>query len=128
MKLIRVLLSLAVSFCVLAVALAQTAENYPVSPDSKPQPGVPKGEVLKFTFENSKIFPGTWREYWVYVPVQYRPEKPACVYVNQDGIQWKAPTVFDNLIYHNEMPVTIGVFVTPGRVLAVNAETANDRF
>ena len=42
------------------------------------------------------------------------PEKPACVYVNQDGIQWKAPTVFDNLIYHNEMPVTIGVFITPG--------------
>ena len=26
------------------------------------------------------------------------------------------------------MPVTIGVFVTPGRVLAANAETANDRF
>ena len=75
-----------------------------------------------------KYFPGTWREYWVYVPAQYRPEKPACVYVNQDGIQWKAPTVFDNLIYRNEMPVTIGVFVTPGRVVAANAETANDRF
>ena len=103
-------------------------EKYDVDSASIEQPGVPKGEVLKFTFDNSKIFPGTWREYWVYVPAQYRPEKPACVYVNQDGIQWKAPTVFDNLIYHNEMPVTIGVFVMPGRVLAVNAETANDRF
>ena len=92
------------------------------------QPGVPKGEVLKFTFDSSKIFPGTWREYWVYVPTQYHPEKPACVYVNQDGIQWKAPTVFDNLIYRNEMPITIGIFIMPGRVLASNAEAANDRF
>ena len=62
-------------------------EKYPVDSASIEQAGVPKGEVLKFTFENSKIFPGTWREYWVYVPAQYRPEKPACVYVNQDGIQ-----------------------------------------
>ena len=103
-------------------------EKYDVDSASIEQAGRPKGEVLKFTFENSKIFPGTWREYWVYVPAQYRPEKPACVYVNQDGIQWKAPVVFDNLIYRNEMPVTIGVFVMPGRVLAANVEAANDRF
>ena len=103
-------------------------EKYDVDSASIEQADVPKGEVLKFTFENSKIFPGTWREYWVYVPAQYRPEKPACVYVNQDGVQWKAPTVFDNLIYHNEMPITIGIFVTPGRILAANAEVANDRF
>ncbi len=103
-------------------------EKYEVDSASIEQAGVPKGEVLKFTFENSKIFPGTWREYWIYVPAQYRPEKPACVYVNQDGIQWKAPTVFDNLIYEKEMPVTIGVFVMPGRVIAANAEKENDRF
>ena len=105
-----------------------TEKKYDVDSASIEQAGIPKGEVLKFTFENSKIFPGTWREYWVYVPAQYRPEKPACVYVNQDGIQWKAPTVFDNLIYHNEMPITIGVFITPGRVVAANGEMANDRF
>src|SRR6267142_2369578 len=128
MKLIRVLLSLALSFCVVAVALAQNAENYPASPDSKPQPGVPKGEVLKFAFENSKIFPGTWREYWVYVPAQYTPDKPACVYVNQDGIQYEAPTVFDNLIARKEMPVTVGVFVMHGRVKAADGNTALDRF
>ncbi|HEY3135218.1 MAG TPA: SMP-30/gluconolactonase/LRE family protein [Blastocatellia bacterium] len=108
--------------------MAQTAENYPVNPDSKPQPGVPKGEVLKFTFENSKIFPGTWREYWVYVPAQYSPDKPACVYVNQDGIQYEAPTVFDNLIHKKEMPVTIGVFVMHGRVKAADSNAALDRF
>src|SRR5690606_38724962 len=71
---------------------------------------------------------GTWREYWIYVPVQYDPAQPACVYVNQDGIQWNAPVVFDNLIHKKEMPVTIGVFVSPGRVRSANADKANDRF
>ncbi|HEX6427918.1 MAG TPA: SMP-30/gluconolactonase/LRE family protein [Niastella sp.] len=106
-------------------------ENYPVDAASVVQPGVPKGEVLKFTFDHSTIFPGTWREYWIYIPAQYRPDKPACVYVNQDGIQWNAPTVFDNLIYRKEMPVTIGVFVTPGRVMpdtAASGTTALARF
>src|SRR5215471_1954442 len=106
----------------------QTQENYPPGPDSKPQPDVPKGEVLKFTFDRSKIFPGTWREYWVYVPAQYKPDKPACLYVNQDGIQWQAPTVFDNLIHKKEMPVTIGVFVMHGRVKATDETVALDRF
>ena len=106
----------------------QPSETYPVDSASVEQPGVPKGEILKFTFDQSKIFPGTWREYWVYVPAQYKPDKPACVYVNQDGIQWKAPTVFDNLIYKKEMPVTIGVFVTPGRVLADSGSNALEPF
>src|SRR6195952_2026379 len=107
---------------------APVEKKYDVDSASIEQAGVPKGEVLKFTFENSKIFPGTWREYWIYVPAQYRPEKPACVYVNQDGIQWKAPTVFDNLIYKKEMPVTIGVFVNPGRVLTADTAKGLDRF
>lgn len=106
----------------------QSAENYPVDSASVEQPGIPKGEILKFTFDQSKIFPGTWREYWVYVPAQYKADKPACVYVNQDGLQWKAPTVFDNLIYKKEMPVTIGVFVTPGRVMADSGSNALNRF
>ncbi|MCE6992874.1 SMP-30/gluconolactonase/LRE family protein [Dyadobacter sp. CY323] len=103
-------------------------ENYAVDPASEEQAGVPKGEVLKFTFDQSKIFPGTWREYWVYIPAQYKPDQPACVYMNQDGIQWKAPTVFDNLIHKKEMPVTIGVFVMHGKVKAANSGEANDRF
>jgi enterochelin esterase-like enzyme len=71
---------------------------------------VPKGELIKFNFEESKIFPGTFREVTVYVPAQYDPAQPACLYVNQDGVQYKAPTVFDNLIHRKEIPVTIGVF------------------
>src|SRR5690606_33485856 len=80
-------------------AIAQsTPEVYPLDSASVEQAGVPKGEILKFTFSDSKIFPGTTREISIYVPAQYKADKPACVYVNQDGVQWNAPTVFDNLI------------------------------
>jgi gluconolactonase len=121
-------LSFLMCLLVHASVFAQSAEVYPVDSASVEHPGVPKGEILKFVFDQSKIFPGTWRECWIYVPAQYKPDKPACVYVNQDGIQWKAPIVFDNLIYKNEMPVTIGVFVTPGRVLADSGSNALNRF
>ena len=67
---------------------AQITDNYQPGPDSKVQPGVPKGEILKFTFDKSRMFPGTTREYWVYVPTQYKPDKPACVFVCQDGIRY----------------------------------------
>lgn len=109
-------------------AFAQTPpETYPDDPASVEQAGVPKGELIKLSFTNSKIFPGTQRDYWIYVPAQYKPEQPACVYVNQDGVQWKAPTVFNNLIASGQMPVTIGVFVNPGWVRAANKEVALDR-
>src|SRR4030095_13717944 len=112
-----------------SILLSQkSVENYPTDSSSRDRPGIPKGEMLKFTFDQSKIFPGTWRECWVYIPAQYKADKPACVYVNQDGIQWEASTVFDNLIYKKEMPVTIGVFVTPGRVMADSGSNALDRF
>ncbi len=112
-----------------AGAIAQMpVEKYTTDSASVEHAGVPKGEVLKFVFESSKIFPGTRRDYWVYVPAQYRPEQLACVYVNQDGIGWRAPVVFDNLIYSKEMPITIGVFVSPGQVVAANGNPANDRF
>ena len=91
-------------------------EQYTIDSASIEHIGIPKGEILKFTFNNSKIFPGTTREVSVYVPKQYQGDKPACVYVNQDGMQWNAPTVFDNLISKKEMPITIGIFVTPGKV------------
>lgn len=83
----------------------------------------PKGELIKFVFDQSKIFPGTTRDVTVYIPKQYDPAKPACLYVNQDGVQFNAPTVFDELIHKHEMPITIGVFVTPGIVKAVSDQS-----
>src|SRR5437867_12462903 len=128
MRLVRAFLLSALFGSVIFAASPQTTSDYPLAPDSKPYPDVPKGEVLKLSFDQSKIFPGTARDYWIYVPAQYVPEKPACLYVNQDGIQSEAPTVFDNLIHKKEMPVTIGVFVMHGRVKAADANAALDRF
>ncbi len=113
----------------LAAPLPHAAEpDYPVSEDSKPHDEVPKGEKIELVFAESKIFPGTARKVTVYVPKQYDGSKPACVYVNQDGVQWNAPVVFDNLIAKGDMPVTIGVFVTPGVVKALDGNAALDRF
>jgi sugar lactone lactonase YvrE/enterochelin esterase-like enzyme len=94
---------------------------------AQPSESVPAGEVTKYAFEHSKIFPGTVRDYWLYVPRQYDPAKPACLYVNQDGVQYNAPAVFDELIATHAMPVVIGVFVMHGRVPAISS-SALDRF
>jgi gluconolactonase len=109
-------------------APARSADDYVPGPDSKPHDGVPKGDVVQLSFAGSKIFPGTVRDYWLYVPKQYRPDTPACVYIGQDGLRFEAPTVFDNLIHKKEMPVTIGVFVMHGRVKAADEDNALDRF
>jgi enterochelin esterase family protein len=96
-------------------------EHFTFGPDSQYQPGVPKGEITKLEFKDSKVFPGTVRDWWIYVPAQYDPKTPACVMVFQDGGayvnpagQFRVPVVFDNLIHKKEMPVTIGVFLNPG--------------
>ncbi len=112
----------------LTALLLPAADDYVPGPDSKVQPGVPQGELIKFEFAASKIFPGTTRDVTVYVPKQFDPAKPACVYVNQDGVQWNAPSVFDNLIARGELPIIIGVFVTPGVVKARDPATQQDRF
>jgi gluconolactonase len=107
---------------------AQSPEElYKIDSSSVEHPGVPKGELIRVSFGKSKIYPGTWRDYWIYVPAQYSPDKPACLYLNQDGIQMKAPTVFDNLIDKKEMPITIGVFVMPGTEPAADSLTSLDR-
>lgn len=88
---------------------------------------IPKGEVMQHSFSTSKIFPGTVRDFWVYVPKQYDPVKPACLHVNQDGVQFKAPEVLDELIHKKEIPVMIGLFVMHGKVPGPNGESL-DRF
>lgn len=118
----------------LASFLAQAATEYPLGPDSQAQPGVPQGKISKFSWNQSSVFPGTTREYWVYVPAQYDASKPACLMVFQDGGgyvstngPYRAPIVFDNLIHKKEMPVTIGVFVNPG-VVPSPSTNAQPRF
>src|SRR5256885_2228629 len=108
-------------------ASLHAADDYQPGPDSKPQEGVPKGEVVKGEFDQSKIFPGTWREYWIYKPPGYDASRPSPVMIFQDGIQYSAPVVFDNLIARKEIPPLVGMFVMHGRVRALSTN-ALDRF
>jgi enterochelin esterase-like enzyme len=106
----------------LAFSPGASGTEYRLGVDSLPQEGVPKGTVEKHTWNEGRIYPGTTRDYWVYVPAQYDEAKPACVMVFQDGTDFilskgevRVPTVFDNLIHKGEIPVTIGIFINPGR-------------
>ena len=95
-------------------------DAYILGPDSERHEGVPIGKVTKHT-HNSTVFPGTTRDYYLYVPARYDAAKPAAVMVFQDGHayvgekgEFRAPIVMDNLIHKQEMPVTIGIFINPG--------------
>jgi enterochelin esterase family protein len=93
-------------------------EVYETHPDARERAGVPKGTVTQMPSWRSKIFAGTTRNWWVYVPAQYNAANPAAVMVFQDGAgarQYAVP-VFDNLIAKGDIPVTVGVFIEPGGI------------
>ncbi len=95
---------------------------YKLTADSLPQPGVPRGKTFGFSIGNSKIFPGEHRGINVYVPAQYKPETPACVFVMLDGIWWSSVScVFDNLIHQGHLPVTIVVGLGWGETASARA-------
>ncbi len=117
---------LTVTTMVAAPAIAQD------HPDRIAQPGVPQGKVTSGQFAESQIFPGTRREYSVYVPAQYREDQPANLMVFMDGAGYskmdgafRVPIVFDNLIHQKAMPVTIAVFVNPGTIAATKPGAAD---
>lgn len=97
--------------------------DYPFTADSLPQEGVPKGQFLGPFEWNSQVIRGTVRRYWIYVPAQYKPEKAAGLLVFQDGQRatnpngsLRVPQVMENLIHKKEIPVMIGLFITPGNL------------
>ena len=104
------------------LAAAPVDDAYQLGPDSEVHAGVPQGTVTGWEKLPSEAYPGTLHDFCVYVPAQYDPAVPASLMVFQDGHAWalatgdlRVPAVFDNLIYRREMPVTIAVFINPGR-------------
>lgn len=94
-------------------------ERYMLGDDSTAQDGVPRGVVTKYHWLSEKVYPGTERDYWLYVPQQYDGTSAVCLMTFQDGELYvgseaNIPVVFDNLIASDEMPVTIGLFVNSG--------------
>jgi enterochelin esterase family protein len=105
-------------FLVFSPALMAANEGF--SADSQRQEGVPVGKVTRHELR-SRVFEGTLRQYYLYVPAQYQADQPAAVMVFQDGHAYvsedgpaRATIVLDNLIHQGEIPVTIALFVNPG--------------
>ena len=95
-------------------------EVYETHRDARERAGVPKGKLTQMPPWSSRVFPGTTRDWWVYVPAQYDAANPASVMVFQDGAaarQYVVP-VFDNLIAQGDIPVTVGIFLEPGGIKA----------
>lgn len=112
---------------------APTDDIYKLGPDSTQQPGVPEGKIVGPLTLASKVYSDTTRNYWVYIPAQYEAKSPACLMIFQDGHffvntkgEYRIPIVFDHLIYRREMPVTIAVFINPGRTADQKEATDKD--
>jgi gluconolactonase len=105
------------------------ADDFPITDDSKPQPNVAKGTLTKDTYlaKADSLFPGTEREYQIYLPAGLDSSRPAPFMVFQDGVIYQAPTVFDNLIAKKDIPPVVGIFIKPGIVPAAN-DNALPRF
>ena len=118
-----VLIALFSLLCTARHSFAAGEDNfYKLGPDSLPQEGVPKGKLVGPAVIQCETYPGTQHTYWVYVPAQYDPAKPASLMIFNDGQAFidmngsaRAPNVLDNLIYRRELPVMIAVFINPGR-------------
>lgn len=120
------LFALTFLFAFTLVAQTEIRTGLELTPDHMPQEGVPKGELKgPFNF-HSKIIEDTVRQYWLYIPAQYDASKPTSVLVFQDGYRSRhpegsvrTPQVMENLIAKGEMPVTIGIFISPGNLSKV---------
>ncbi|HBJ87466.1 MAG TPA: gluconolactonase [Verrucomicrobiales bacterium] len=118
------------SFLFLLFAPFLRAEpEFPLTADSQPQPNVPKGTMLKdsYTTKEGSVFPGTQRDYQLYLPAVFDKTQPAAFMVFQDGVIYQAPVVFDNLIAKKDIPPLVGIFIKPGVVPAAN-DNALPRF
>ncbi len=109
------------AFSFASTTLVFAADDFVESPDHRVDEKIPHGTVTQMPVWESKIFPDTVRDWWVYVPAQFKPDGSAAVMVFQDGSgyknttgDWRIPTVFDNLIAKGDMPPTVAIFINPG--------------
>jgi len=116
----RSLLPLGIVFLASA-AITIAEDGFVESPDHRVNPDVPHGTVTQMPPWKSKIFENTTRDWWIYVPAQFKADGSAALMVFQDGHDymapkgnWRVPTVLDNLIARGDMPPTLAVFINPG--------------
>lgn len=93
--------------------------DYSLSPDSLPQEGVQRGQLLRFRWTSHTVYPGVERDVWMYLPHGAEKHENVNLVVFQDGSSYFGPlvnatVVLDNLVHRGEIPMTAGLFVNPG--------------
>lgn len=111
-------------------------EFYKRNPEMEAHEGVPKGKLIPMGEFASKVFEGTKRNWWIYIPAGLKPGEKPGVMVWQDGNGAKnyVPTCFDNLIAKGDIPPLVGVFIDPGHFdgnrsnRSVEYDTLSDKY
>ena len=111
--------------------------GYPTAPELARRVGVPEGKVVEFVMNSadSKFYPGVnggfQRHVCVYVPAQYVPGTDAPVIVSADayGMRYNLPTILDNMIFDQRLPVMVAVMIDNGGAeRSMEYDTVSDKY
>ena len=114
-----------------------TGPGYPTAPELAKRVGVPEGKVTEFVMNSteSKFYPGVnaafQRHVCVYVPAEYVPGTAAPVIVAADayGMRYNLPTILDNMIYDQRLPVMVAVMIdNGGSERSMEYDTVSDKY
>jgi enterochelin esterase family protein len=114
-----------------------TGPGYPTAPELARRVGVPEGKVTEFVMNSadSKFYPGVngtfQRHVCVYVPAEYVPGTAAPVIVSADayGMRYNLPTILDNMIYDQRLPVMVAVMIDNGGAeRSMEYDTVSDKY
>jgi iron(III)-enterobactin esterase len=114
-----------------------TGPGYPTAPELARRVGVPEGKVIEFVMNSadSKFYPGVnggfQRHVCVYVPAEYVPGTDAPVIVSADayGMRYNLPTILDNMIYDQRLPVMVAVMIdNGGSERSMEYDTVSDKY
>ena len=87
---------------------------YNPPPEATLMPGAPPAMQDNFTYDTSKVFPGTSRHVQIFIPAQYVPGTPVPFLIIQDGDEqlnaYKTDIVLMNLIHQKRLPVMAAIF------------------
>ena len=103
---------------------------YHPCPEAFPDASVAAGTVTKHAdWNQSRIYPNTLRDLFVYTPANLDSKRPAALVVFNDGFGYvsrrgsiRATQVLDSLHASGEIAPTVAVFVNPGKPLDPDAD------
>ena len=122
------------------------AEDQQYNPCSEAYPNatVPEGEIVTFSaWNDSKLFAGSMRDFWLYIPKQKQARQELPLMVYQDGATYLDPLgsvrvtkVLDSLIHAGDLLPTAALFVNPGVIKkedwiqqrSIEYDTVDDRY